>query len=87
MVGNVKELQGKRTFDELVDRDAAARFLEVSPRTLDRWHLLREGPPESGMAAIRLAATLTVEDTTYPPSAEVFVRTGRGVAGKSLPNR
>jgi hypothetical protein len=45
MVGNVKELQGKRTFDELVDRDAAARFLEVSPRTFDRWHLLREGPP------------------------------------------
>jgi hypothetical protein len=45
MVGNVKELKGKHTFDELVDRDAAARFLEVSPRTLDRWHLLREGPP------------------------------------------
>ena len=44
MVGNVKELEGKRTFDELVDRDAAARFLEVSPRTLDRWHLLRERP-------------------------------------------
>ena len=48
MVGNSKELQGKRVFDELVDRDAAARFLELSPRTLDRWHLLHEGPPRKG---------------------------------------
>ena len=30
---------------ELVDRDAAAQLLGVSPRTLDRWHLLDEGPP------------------------------------------
>ena len=45
MVGNVKELVGKHVFDELVDRDVAAHLLEVSPRTLDRWHLLREGPP------------------------------------------
>ena len=56
MVGNVKELQGKRTFDELVDRDAAARFIEVSPRMLDRWHL---GPPRiryGRMVRYRLSA-------------------------------
>ena len=61
MVGNVNELQGKRTFDELVDRDAAARFLEVSPRTLDRWHLLREGPPRiryGRMVRYRLSAIM-----------------------------
>ncbi len=29
----------------MLDRQAAATFLGVSPRTLDRWHLLREGPP------------------------------------------
>jgi hypothetical protein len=31
--------------DDLVDRVKAARLLSVSPRTLDRWHLLRQGPP------------------------------------------
>ena len=31
--------------DDLLDREAAARILGVSPRTLDRWHLLRIGPP------------------------------------------
>jgi hypothetical protein len=31
--------------DEVVDRHTAARILGVSPRTLDRWHLLRIGPP------------------------------------------
>lgn len=30
---------------DLVDREQAARLLGVSARTLDRWHLLREGPP------------------------------------------
>ena len=30
---------------DMLDRQAAATFLGVSPRTLDRWHLLREGPP------------------------------------------
>ena len=32
-------------FPELVDRQEAANLLGVSPRTLDRWHLLRVGPP------------------------------------------
>ncbi|ACL55933.1 helix-turn-helix transcriptional regulator [Methylobacterium nodulans] len=38
---------GKRAtlVDDLLTRDAAARLLDVSPRTLDRWHLLRSGPP------------------------------------------
>jgi len=31
--------------DPLVDRVGAAKILGVSPRTLDRWHLLRIGPP------------------------------------------
>ncbi|WP_131233105.1 helix-turn-helix transcriptional regulator [Bradyrhizobium ottawaense] len=30
---------------DLVDRDTAARLLGVVPRTLDRWHLQRRGPP------------------------------------------
>lgn len=34
-----------RLIDELVDRITAAQMLGVSPRTLDRWHLLRIGPP------------------------------------------
>lgn len=32
-------------FANLVDRAVAADLIGVSPRTLDRWHLLREGPP------------------------------------------
>jgi hypothetical protein len=72
MVGNLKELQGKRTFGELVDRDGAARFLEVSPRTLDRWHLLREGPPRiryGRMVRYRLSAIvdwLNAHETSSP---------------------
>jgi len=38
-------LQQRELFSELVDRSAAARLLGVSARTLDRWHLLRVGPP------------------------------------------
>lgn len=30
---------------DLVDRDTAARLLGVAPRTLDRWHKERSGPP------------------------------------------
>lgn len=33
------------TLDELIDREAAARLLHVSARTLDRWHALGIGPP------------------------------------------
>jgi hypothetical protein len=32
------------SISELVDRQAAAAMLGVSPRTLDRWHHLRKGP-------------------------------------------
>ena len=35
--------------DVLVDRIGAARMLGVSPRTLDRWALLRQGPPRVRM--------------------------------------
>lgn len=30
---------------DLLDRITAAQYLGVSARTLDRWHLLNEGPP------------------------------------------
>jgi predicted DNA-binding transcriptional regulator AlpA len=72
MVGNVKELAGKLVFDELVDRDATAHLLEVSPRTLDRWHLLREGPPRiryGRMVRYRLSAIedwLSAHETSSP---------------------
>ena len=32
-------------FGDLVDREGAAKLLGISARTLDRWHLLRQGPP------------------------------------------
>jgi len=44
-VGKVQTLDSKAAITELVDRQQAARLLGVSPRTLDRWHLLRIGPP------------------------------------------
>ena len=31
--------------DELLDRKAAAKLLGISPRTIDRWHTYRTGPP------------------------------------------
>lgn len=34
-----------RPIHDLLDRHEAARLLGISPRTLDRWHVLREGPP------------------------------------------
>ena len=44
---------------DLVDRNCAAELLHVSPRTLDRWHLLRTGPPRAkigGLVRYRLSA-------------------------------
>ena len=48
-----------RAIDELVDRPAAAKMLGISARTLDRWHLLRQGPPRvrlGGLVRYRVAA-------------------------------
>ena len=36
-----------RIFDDYYDRGEAAAELDVSPRTLDRWHRYREGPPRT----------------------------------------
>ena len=36
-----------RIFDDYYDRDEAAAELDVSPRTLARWHRYREGPPRT----------------------------------------
>jgi predicted DNA-binding transcriptional regulator AlpA len=44
-LGSAKTLDSKAAVSELVDRRQAACLLGVSPRTLDRWHLLRIGPP------------------------------------------
>jgi predicted DNA-binding transcriptional regulator AlpA len=57
--GVSRQSTGADFFDELVDRPTAAHLLSVSPRTLDRWHLLREGPPRcllGGKVRYRLAA-------------------------------
>jgi predicted DNA-binding transcriptional regulator AlpA len=39
------EAAGTYPSSEFVDRSEAAALLGVSPRTLDRWHALRLGPP------------------------------------------
>ena len=43
------------TGDELLSRDATAAFLQISPRTLDRWHVLGVGPRrfEIGVRLVR----------------------------------
>lgn len=38
--------------DELLEREAAAKLLGISPRTLDRWHELRVGPPRVAMVGL-----------------------------------
>jgi len=38
--------------DELLDRPEAAAFLRVNKRTLDRWELLRKGPPRIRMGGL-----------------------------------
>ena len=38
--------------DELLDRAAAAKLLRISPRSLDRWHVLRSGPPRVEMVGL-----------------------------------
>ena len=61
---------------ELLDRQEAAVLLNISPRTLDRWALLREGPPrvQLGRKTIRyrrasLEAWLISRETVGPRSA------------------
>lgn len=36
-----------RIFDDYFDKKETAAELDVCPRTLDRWHRLREGPPRT----------------------------------------
>lgn len=46
---------------DLLDRDATAEALDVSARTLDRWHLMRIGPARikiGGRVRYRLSAIL-----------------------------
>ena len=38
--------------DELLDREAAAKLLGISPRSLDRWHEHRVGPPRVAMVGL-----------------------------------
>jgi predicted DNA-binding transcriptional regulator AlpA len=55
-------LEGQRV-DDLVDRREAAQLLRVSQRTLDRWHLLGDGPPrvQCGPRTIRYRLTSICE--------------------------
>lgn len=41
----VEDVVSRQPVHDLVDRDRAAKLLKISPRTLDRWHLMRIGPP------------------------------------------
>lgn len=45
MLTNSPPAHKQRPIHDLLDRHEAARLLGISPRTLDRWHLLRVGPP------------------------------------------
>ena len=38
--------------DELLNREAAAKLLRIGPRTLDRWHEHRVGPPRVAMVGL-----------------------------------
>lgn len=44
---------------DLVDRQEAASILGVSPRTLDRWHLLRIGPPRVALGGHKVRYRLS----------------------------
>ena len=61
-LGSAKTLHGKAAVSELVDRRHAARLLGVSPRTLDRWHLLRIGPPRVALGGRKIRYRLSSLD-------------------------
>jgi predicted DNA-binding transcriptional regulator AlpA len=61
-LGSAKTLDSKAAVGELVDRRQAARLLGVSPRTLDRWHLLRIGPPRIALGGRKVRYHLSSLD-------------------------
>jgi hypothetical protein len=57
-IGN--DLRGSRP-DDLWDREGLAAYLNVSPRTIDRLHVMGEGPPRikfGGKIRYRVSSTL-----------------------------
>ena len=52
----------KAAVNELVDRTQAARLLGISPRTLDRWHRLRIGPPRVALGGHKVRYRLSSLD-------------------------
>lgn len=38
---------GDRLLDDYLTKDECAAELKIGPRTLERWHRLREGPPRT----------------------------------------
>lgn len=60
---------------DLVDREGAAKLIGISARTLDRWHLLRQGPPRIQLnrkilyRRIALEQWLLAHETVGPRSA------------------
>ena len=53
---------GSKAVSELVDRAQAAQLLGVSPRTLDRWHRLRIGPPRVALGGHKVRYRLSSLD-------------------------
>jgi predicted DNA-binding transcriptional regulator AlpA len=57
-----KTRSSKAAVNELVDRTQAAQLLGVSPRTLDRWHHLRIGPPRVALGSHKVRYRLSSLD-------------------------
>lgn len=51
-LGSVGAPKRAKLPDELLEREAAAKLLGISPRSLDRWHFLRIGPPRVEMVGL-----------------------------------
>ena len=73
--GLAKTFYGKAVTSELVDRPHAARLLGVSSRTLDRWHLLRIGPPRVALGHHKVRYRLS--------SIEAWVRSRESIGPRS----
>jgi predicted DNA-binding transcriptional regulator AlpA len=65
---------------ELVDRQEAATLLGVSPRTLDRWHLLRIGPPRITLGGHKVRYRLSSLDAWL--KGQEFLGPGNRVSDK-----